>query len=214
MNNKIVKLIITLIINLILARMSIFISVYVNLNFLDKILDYFKIMSIFSHYCNLIVITIIVYCFLYVIIFGLCFGQAIKIDIIIKIFMCSYILFMAGILFGRDIPYEINSFNFKSNLPTWIYRMDILLVFYFIVGNIIVFVPLGFFISYIYGIKRGLLYSFFTILTIELSQGITKLGWFDIDDIILNNIGALFGWLALVLLLKLNILKDKSILSK
>lgn len=195
--------------NVFLVIISIIISIFVNTNILDKVLDYFKIMSSFSHYCNLIVVTMIMYYFLYVIIARIYFDEKLNVDCMIKVLMYSYILFMVGLLFGRSIPYEMNdSFNFKSYLPLWIHHMDMLLVVSYIFGNIIAFVPLGFFISYIYGIKRGLLYSFLTILTIELSQGITKLGWFDIDDIILNNIGALIGWLVLFLLLNFRILKD------
>lgn len=65
-----------------------------------------------------------------------------------------------------------------------------------IFGNIIAFLPFGFFIPAIYNKNfiSTLLISLISILTIETLQFITMLGYFDIDDIILNTTGCLIGY--------------------
>ena len=73
-------------------------------------------------------------------------------------------------------------------------------ILYNIGGNIIMFVPLGFFLCALVDKYR----SFWRCLgavavimtTVELIQLFTLLGQFDVDDLILNLIGAAIGWLA------------------
>lgn len=66
-----------------------------------------------------------------------------------------------------------------------------------IVGNVMMFIPLGMLITSIS--KNRLkhipvcIIAFFTSLAIELSQYYTKLGTFETDDLINNTLGALFG---------------------
>lgn len=66
-----------------------------------------------------------------------------------------------------------------------------------IIGNIIVFIPLGFFVSKIWFknifIKTSLM-CILTILIIEFVQLVFKIGIFDVDDIFLNFIGCLVGY--------------------
>ena len=72
-----------------------------------------------------------------------------------------------------------------------------------LVGNVVMFVPLGFFLPQIYGKKSNFLkYILFVaaiILLVEVLQLITLLGSCDIDDLILNLLGASFGYLINVL---------------
>lgn len=69
---------------------------------------------------------------------------------------------------------------------------------YNLFGNIAVFIPSGFLIPFLLGNKktlsRTMLISFCVILSAELLQLITRLGVFDVDDIILNLIGCLIGY--------------------
>lgn len=69
--------------------------------------------------------------------------------------------------------------------------------FYNVVGNIILFIPFGFFVSNYIQAKKTYqisLIAFTTSLTAELIQ--YKIGRaFDVDDIILNVVGALLGFL-------------------
>lgn len=67
-----------------------------------------------------------------------------------------------------------------------------------ILGNIIPFVPLGFFVPvYLKKHQRFLktiLICILSICGIEIFQLVTALGFFDIDDIILNTVGCLMGY--------------------
>lgn len=66
-------------------------------------------------------------------------------------------------------------------------------------GNVVMFVPLGFFLPLLWPglrpLKRFLLCSMAIILSIETIQLFTFLGSCDIDDLILNVLGAAIGFL-------------------
>ena len=68
-----------------------------------------------------------------------------------------------------------------------------------LLGNIIPFVPFGFLLPITYKKFSSTISVFFTglasILLIEIFQFFTKLGSFDVDDIILNMIGIVCGYL-------------------
>ncbi|AKN33749.1 teicoplanin resistance protein VanZ [Clostridium carboxidivorans P7] len=77
-----------------------------------------------------------------------------------------------------------------------------------LVGNIIIFIPLGIYLTLFKKDKRiipNLLFIFIVSLFVEVIQGLLALGTADIDDIILNCLGGLVGILGykfLLLLLK------------
>lgn len=79
-----------------------------------------------------------------------------------------------------------------------------------ILGNIIVFMPFGFLFPLAYPRGKGLIRMFviavFSTLLIEIFQLITMLGAFDIDDIILNVLSMLTGY---VLIVSLQLLPSK-----
>ena len=64
-----------------------------------------------------------------------------------------------------------------------------------IIANILVFIPLGFFISNknTKNVFKALIICLGVILSIEIIQLFFKIGFFDVDDIILNFIGSLLG---------------------
>ena len=68
-----------------------------------------------------------------------------------------------------------------------------------IVGNIFAFSPFGFMLPILNSRKRGIIYvtlvSFEFSLFIELMQLITKVGSYDVDDLIMNTIGGIFGYI-------------------
>lgn len=68
-----------------------------------------------------------------------------------------------------------------------------------IVGNILIFIPAGFFLPFFFEKQRRPFAFSVTclllILFIELSQVLTFLGSFDVDDILLNLCGCVIGWL-------------------
>ncbi|MBQ7801472.1 MAG: VanZ family protein [Oscillospiraceae bacterium] len=65
-------------------------------------------------------------------------------------------------------------------------------------GNVIMFIPLGFFLPRVFGGLRKLWKTLFvTVLIIslvEIAQFFTRMGCCDIDDLILNIIGAAIGY--------------------
>ena len=68
-----------------------------------------------------------------------------------------------------------------------------------VTGNILIFIPAGIFLPVYQKKQRRLRRFCFTalhiILLVEISQVLTFLGSFDVDDILLNLIGCLTGWL-------------------
>lgn len=73
-----------------------------------------------------------------------------------------------------------------------------------VAGNVIGFMPFGFFITIVRNKKTNfvvaLLYSFAFTLLIESVQYITKLGVFDIDDLMLNTLGGILGYIVYFIL--------------
>jgi len=77
-----------------------------------------------------------------------------------------------------------------------------------LVGNIILFIPLPFFLSLLFNIKsaaRLVLTCSLVSLVVEVSQYVLGIGVADVDDIIFNTLGACMGavlvkiWLAMKL---------------
>lgn len=72
-----------------------------------------------------------------------------------------------------------------------------------IIGNVLPFMPFGFLLPSAYpktdSLKHILVIGFFSILFFETLQFVTRLGSFDVDDIILNMLGIICGYLILKL---------------
>ena len=64
-------------------------------------------------------------------------------------------------------------------------------------GNVVCFVPLGFLPPYLFKhrtrIPRTIIFGFFVTVFIEVTQLITGIGEFDVDDILLNAVGVIIG---------------------
>ena len=89
---------------------------------------------------------------------------------------------------------NINVIPFRSILP---YLRNITEPYAFknIMGNILPFLPLGFFISNKFSKKviKPIIICLVAILVIECVQLIFKIGFFDVDDILLNFVGCILG---------------------
>lgn len=94
----------------------------------------------------------------------------------------------------KDGLRNINLIPFRSISP---YLRNITEPYAFknIIANILVFIPLGFFVSNknSKNVFKALIICLGVILSIELIQLFFKIGFFDVDDIILNFIGSLIG---------------------
>lgn len=67
-----------------------------------------------------------------------------------------------------------------------------------VLGNIIMFIPFGFLGWVFPKLKylKGLIFNFMSAITIaEAAQYFTRMGIFEVDDIILNTFGVYLGWL-------------------
>ncbi|HAQ07941.1 MAG TPA: VanZ family protein [Bacillus bacterium] len=66
-------------------------------------------------------------------------------------------------------------------------------------GNILAFLPLGFFLPLLFkrfiGFRRTIKTVFLATTTVEGLQYVTRVGSFDVDDIILNTVGGGIGYL-------------------
>ena len=76
--------------------------------------------------------------------------------------------------------------------------------FYYLIGNIIWFIPFGMFIQYFkqYHLVTTTFIGFCLSLSIEIAQWIFSTGIFEIDDLILNTIGVWIGGYLLSLYIK------------
>ena len=125
-----------------------------------------------------------------------------------KVLFAAYVVFIVYFLlfsdwYGRTgvtATYRYNLELFKEIKRFIIYRRELgaFAVFTNLFGNILIFVPFGFFLPM--GSKRRsffvtLFYSFGLSLCVEIFQLITKVGSFDVDDLLLNTIGGVIGYI-------------------
>lgn len=75
-----------------------------------------------------------------------------------------------------------------------------------LMGNLLVFFPVGMLIPLWRTKKTGfiriLIYTFLFTLCIESLQLVTRVGVFDVDDLLMNTLGGLAGWVCYCLALK------------
>lgn len=135
-----------------------------------------------------------------------------KFRIIGKILFILYILFIVYFLIFSDWygrtgtmdEYHYNLVLFREIKRFWNYREEVGLFAMFtnLFGNVIIFIPFGFFMpmaSKYRSIFSTVFYSFGLSLCVETFQLITKVGSFDVDDLLLNTVGGLVGYLIFVL---------------
>ena len=135
--------------------------------------------------------------------------------IISMAFILYIILLVRLIVFKYPLPMmreilrnnSLENFNFRLKHSNWVVFKGIYgflfkadnwtLALKNIGGNILAFMPLGFFLSYRWKLPKGFKKSFYLGLALSLLfesiQLLTGLGEFDLDDILLNTLGALMG---------------------
>ena len=97
--------------------------------------------------------------------------------------------------------YRYNLVPFVEIRRFWVYRdqLGMFAVFTNIFGNVIGFIPYGFILPVItHRCRNGffiILSGFALSLTVETIQLVTRSGCFDVDDLILNTLGAAMGYL-------------------
>lgn len=128
-----------------------------------------------------------------------------------KILFILYIIFLVYFLFlsdwyGREgvmdeYHYNLELFKEIKRFIKYRHQLGTFAVFSNLIGNILIFMPVGYF-SAMAGKRRNffktLFWSFCLTFCVELMQLITKVGCFDVDDILLNTIGGVLGYIVFV----------------
>lgn len=117
-----------------------------------------------------------------------------------EVFMLSFVIYMMCLFYVvtfQDIDSTgITGFNFIPFKEMLRYKFGSRLFFKNVIGNLLMFVPFGFFTAYILREIKLRWVLFITVIvsiTIELTQ--TQIGRvFDIDDVILNLLGGCIGY--------------------
>ena len=138
--------------------------------------------------------------------------QAKKVRALGKVLFVLYIGFLIYFLFlsdwyGREGVMEEYRYNlelFKEIRRFIVYReqLGVFVVFSNLFGNILIFMPFGFFISMAStssSFFKALFNSLGLSLCVEVLQLVTRVGSFDVDDILLNTIGGVLGYIVFVL---------------
>jgi len=117
----------------------------------------------------------------------------------------------AGVYNPYDWKMNINIIPFKSIMwyANGIDHINLSTILYNLFGNIAIFIPLGFFLPVLFkkctNVKNVLIYSFLASFLIEVIQFVAHRGQSDVDDIILNVVGAYIGYLSYKLLRTLSL---------
>ncbi len=122
-----------------------------------------------------------------------------KIVIYKELISLSFIIYII-LLFSLVTTSDFESFsnNFVPFKEIFRYKLTSKLFYRNVIGNIVLFIPFGYFVSYYLKANKkwylSIFITFITSLTIELIQmGIGRS--FDVDDIILNLLGGFIGYL-------------------
>lgn len=99
---------------------------------------------------------------------------------------------------SREYRYNLVLFKEIRRFIEYREELGTFAVFTNLFGNILIFMPYGFFIS-MASRSRGffmvLFYSFGLSLCVETFQILTKVGSFDVDDLLLNTLGGVLGYI-------------------
>lgn len=105
---------------------------------------------------------------------------------------------------GGMREYHYNLVLFKEIKRFWQYRhqLGLFAMFTNLFGNVIIFIPFGFFLpmaSKYRSCFSTLFWSLGLSLCVETFQLLTKVGSFDVDDLLLNTIGGVAGHIIFVI---------------
>ncbi len=127
---------------------------------------------------------------------------SITIFVIYIIALCYFLFFaesMGRTTRGDEYHYNLQPFFEIKRIWRGRHILGMKYVILNFVGNVVAFIPFGYFIPKIVKKKIGLFYtvlfSFEFSLVVELTQLITRTGSFDVDDLILNTLGGLIGYI-------------------
>lgn len=114
-----------------------------------------------------------------------------------------YIMCLFYVVTFQDVSWSTSNFTLFKEM--FRYKFGTKLFFHNVIGNMLMFIPFGFLISYFLKLEKPysiIILSFITSVTIEVTQLLIG-RVFDIDDIILNVIGGFIGFLLFYILGKI-----------
>ncbi len=131
---------------------------------------------------------------------------------IIYLAVLLYYLFFAEMMGRTSAPeyvrYNLIPFREISRFIRYAGTLGAVAVFINLVCNVIAFVPFGLFVGFLHKPERnvwwGLVWSFDFSLAIELVQLVSRVGSFDVDDIILNTLGGALGIIIYKIIVRIN----------
>lgn len=119
----------------------------------------------------------------------------------IYVLLLAYFLFFSE-RYGRDLVTEEYNLKLFKEIKRFIKYRNIIGFEGFVVnilGNVLAFTPFGFLLPLLNkAYRKFYLITFISILfsfAIELSQLLLKVGVFDVDDILMNSLGGVLGYL-------------------
>ena len=105
---------------------------------------------------------------------------------------------------NRGYSYNLELFREIRRYMEWSSKsqLGMKMMFLNIWGNIIIFMPFGFFIPTVVKKAKNIvivtILSFVFSVSVEVTQLLTKAGSFDVDDLLLNTIGGAIGYILYV----------------
>jgi glycopeptide antibiotics resistance protein len=119
------------------------------------------------------------------------------------LFMLYILVLFYVVTYQDPVSNTISSYNLVPFNEMFRYELGSVKFYKNIVGNLLIFVPFGLFISYYLRIKRFPLVFILTLIssvTIEFAQRLIIGRVFDVDDIILNVTGGIIGYILYIIL--------------
>ena len=104
---------------------------------------------------------------------------------------------------GEMTEYRYNLVLFQEIKRFWYHRDQLgWIAFANLFGNVLIFVPFGFFMPMASRYRScflTLFYSFGLSFLVEVFQFVSRVGSFDVDDLLLNTIGGVIGYIIFVI---------------
>ncbi len=151
--------------------------------------------------------------------------------LILIVILIAYCAFLVKVMVFKDLPLirlgplmfrfggthegPANLVPFKTILPYLLGEHGFIIGFLNIAGNIVLLVPIGFLVPFIYRDmtwKKSLALAVAAGFTIEGMQAVLRVGIFDIDDIILNGLGVMIGYWVFTISAKTRTMKYKNVI--
>ncbi len=108
---------------------------------------------------------------------------------------------------SREYRYNLVPLKEITRFITYYHQLGFMAVMLNLVGNVVAFMPFGFCLPMLAGEKTKFLkvtvFSLALSLIIELMQLITRVGSCDVDDLILNTVGGILGYICYVAMRRL-----------